>query len=135
MPRVTWLLEHDCPVVKIELVEPLSGARITRTLLADTGAGSRTDPFELILSESDCQQYLGLQSSDVVGLGGAITGTHPIYSMWVEISALSFARRVNVVAVPAAACPAGLDGFACFRFLNAFTYGNFGNGNQFGLEM
>jgi hypothetical protein len=26
------------------------------------------------------------------------------------------------------------DGIACFRFLNRFTYGNFGDPGQFGLE-
>jgi hypothetical protein len=36
------------------------------------------------------------------------------------------------VAVPA--CPEGLDGIVTFPFLNRFTYGNFGNPNQFGLE-
>jgi hypothetical protein len=42
-------------------------------------------------------------------------------------------RQINREArsVPAAACPAGLGGFARFRFLNSFTYGNFGNGGQF----
>lgn len=102
--------------------------------MADTGAGSFVSPFELILSESDCQQHVGHRSHDEVGLGGAISGTHPIYSMWVEIPALSFARQVLIVAVPAAVCPTDLDGFACFRFLNAFAYGNFGDGGQFGLE-
>ncbi len=134
MPRVTWLLEHDHPVIKVELTDPISGARITRTLLADTGAGSRADPMDLILPESDCRQYLGRPSGDQIGLGGAIVGAHPVYFMWIEIPALSFARAVRVVAVPATACPRGLDGFACFRFLNSFTYGNFGDGNQFGLE-
>ena len=30
--------------------------------------------------------------------------------------------------------PRGLDGLACFRFLNRFSYGNFGDPGQFGLE-
>ncbi|HUY31727.1 MAG TPA: hypothetical protein VMV69_03030 [Pirellulales bacterium] len=30
--------------------------------------------------------------------------------------------------------PAGFDGVACFGFLNRFTYGNFGDPHQFGLE-
>jgi hypothetical protein len=30
--------------------------------------------------------------------------------------------------------PRPFDGIACFRFLNRFTYGNFGDPNQFGLE-
>ena len=104
------------------------------TLLADTGAGSLYAPFELILGASDCQRYMGLQSSDDVTLGGAIYGTYPIYAMRVEIPVLSVIRRMRVVAVPDTACPAGLDGIACFRFLNSFTYGNFGERQQFGLE-
>jgi hypothetical protein len=30
--------------------------------------------------------------------------------------------------------PAGFDGIACFAFLDRFTYGNFGDPGQFGLE-
>jgi hypothetical protein len=33
------------------------------------------------------------------------------------------------------AYPVGFGGIACFRFLNRFTYGNFGDPNQFGLEI
>jgi len=32
------------------------------------------------------------------------------------------------------AFPPGFDGTACFGFLNRFTYGNFGDPGQFGLE-
>jgi hypothetical protein len=28
-----------------------------------------------------------------------------------------------------------LEGIACFRFLNRFTYGNFAGADQFGLEL
>jgi hypothetical protein len=31
--------------------------------------------------------------------------------------------------------PTGFDGIACFRFLNRFTYGNFGAATHFGLEV
>ena len=103
-------------------------------LLADTGAGGLYAPFELIVRASDCQRYMGLRSSDDVALGGAIIGTYPIYAVRVEIPALSVARRVRVVAVSDTACPAGMDGIACFRFLSSFTYGNFGDRRQFGLE-
>ena len=40
MPRVTWQLERSRPVVKIQLVTTASEPTATRTLLADTGAGS-----------------------------------------------------------------------------------------------
>ena len=134
MSRVTWPLECNRPIVQVQFVDTASGHKVTRTLLADTGAGSLDAPFELILRASDCQRYVGLQSSDDVALGGAIVGTYPIYAMQVEIPELTVARRVRVVAVPDPACPAGLDGIACFRFLTAFTYGNFGDRQRFGLE-
>jgi hypothetical protein len=69
-----------------------------------------------------------------MALGAAIIGTYPIYAVRVEIPALSVARRVRVVAVSDTACPAGIDGIACFRFLSSFIYGNFGDRRQFGLE-
>jgi len=134
MPRITWQLERNRPVVKIQLVATASEPTATRTLLADTGAGGLDAPFELILSASDCQRYTGLRSGQEVALGGAIVGAYPIYAMQIEISMLSWSRRVQVVAVPDAACPAGFDGIACFRFLNLFSYGNFGDRRQFGLE-
>jgi hypothetical protein len=134
MPRVTWPLEHDRPVVHVQFVETASEHRETRMLLADTGEGGLYAPFELIVRASDCQRYMGLRSSDDVALGGAIIGTYPIYAVRVEIPALSVARRVRVVAVSDTACPAGMDGITCFRFLNSFTYGNFGDRRQFGRE-
>jgi hypothetical protein len=68
-----------------------------------------------------------------VALGGAIVGTYPIYAVQMEIPELTVARRVRVVAVPDTACPVGLEGIACFRFLTSFTYGNFGARQRFGL--
>jgi hypothetical protein len=50
----------------------------------------------------------------------------------VEIPTLSFRDNVTVVGVPNP--PPDFDGIACFRFLNRFTYGNFGDKNAFGLE-
>ena len=135
MARVTWPLEHNRPIVQLQLVNTASGHTVTRTLLADTGAGTLDAPFELILRVDDCQRYMVLQSSDDVALGGAIVGTYPIYAMQVGIPELTVVRRVRVVAVPDSACPAGLDGVACFRFLTSFTYGNFGERQRFGLEV
>jgi hypothetical protein len=134
MPRVTWPLQGNRPIVQVQVVDAASGHMVTCSLLADTGAGGLDAPFELIGRVSDCERYMGLRSSDDVQLGGAIVGSYPIYALRVQIPALSFARRVRVVAVPDAACPAGLDGIAGFRFLSSFTYGNFGDRNRFGLE-
>jgi hypothetical protein len=50
----------------------------------------------------------------------------------VQIPALGFDRAVRAVAVPRV--PPGLGGVAGFRFLNRFTYGNFGDPGLFGLE-
>jgi hypothetical protein len=40
----------------------------------------------------------------------------------------------NRRAVGVPAVPPGFDGLVCFSFLNRFTYGNFGDPSQFGLE-
>ncbi len=45
---------------------------------------------------------------------------------------MGFDAVVQVAAVPAN--PQGFDGIAGFRFLNRFSYGNFGNRAEFGLE-
>lgn len=134
MPRVTWSLQRNRPIVQIQVFDAASGAMVTRTLLADTGAGGLDAPFELILRRSDCERYRGLRSSADAQLRGAIIGTYTIYAFRVELPALSFARWARVVAVPDAACPTDLDGIAGFRFLSSFTDGNFGDRNQFGLE-
>jgi hypothetical protein len=45
---------------------------------------------------------------------------------------LGFDLPAGVAGVPAN--PPGLEGIAGFRFLNRFTYGNFGNPAEFGIE-
>ena len=97
MPRVTWPLERDRPVVHVLFIETASGYRATRMLLADTGAGGLYTLFELILRASDCQRYMGLRSSDDVALGGAIIGTYPIYAVRVEIPALDLCMQCYIV--------------------------------------
>jgi hypothetical protein len=104
-----------------------------RTLVADTGGGSLKATFELGLSEDDCRQFRGHPGTPT-RLGGAFSGSFLTYLVWVEIPGLLFARHVDVVAIPAAQLPRGFDGIAAFRFLNSFTYGNFGNPDQFCLE-
>ncbi len=88
------------------MVDATSGHMVTRTLLADTGAGGLDAPFELILRVSDGEQYMGLRSSDDVQLGGAIVDTYPIYALRVEFPrchshgghgwSLSLTRRVQL---------------------------------------
>jgi hypothetical protein len=132
MPRVVWPLRHGQPAVDIVLTLAAGGQPIMRTLLADTGAGSSQSAFELILDEDDCLLCAGTAAVASIGLGGAYLGNFPLYTIFVQIPALNFAATLRAVGVPAV--PPGVDGIANFRFLNSFTYGNFGDPTQFGLE-
>jgi hypothetical protein len=131
MPRVLWPLRHGRPCVEVVLTLTQGGHPFPRTLLADTGAGSQTDPFELVLDEGECLVCGGFADLSVP-LGGSYAGLFPLYDLTVQIPALGFAQTVRAVGVPSV--PAGLDGIACFSFLNRFTYGNFGDSGRFGLE-
>ena len=130
MPRAHWTLQNELPVIEIVLELP-TGHRVARTLLADTGAGPANAPFDLILDESDCL-LAGVSVNSSVALGGAYSGSYSIYRVSIEIPALGFVGSVHAVGV--ATAPPGLDGIACFRFLNRFTYGNFADPSGFGLE-
>ena len=130
MASVEWPLRDERPVVTVQLRLAVGGYLLLRTLLADTGAGSRRDPFELILDEDDCLQCGGIPTHDV-RLGGAFVGSFPLYLVDVEIPELAFLEPLPVVGVPTS--PKGFDGLACFRFLSRFHFGNFGNPSKFGL--
>ena len=131
MALAQWPLLHDRPVIQVVLTLAQGGQKVTRRLLADTGAAGRRDPFELILDEVDCL-LCGGKLSKMVSLGGSFAGTHPVYGFPIEIPQLNFNRYLPVVGV--ANPPKGFDGVACFRVLSRFTYGNFGNPLAFGLE-
>ena len=131
MPRVQWPLRQGRPCVQVVFTLTLAGQPFPRTLLADTGAGRHTAGFELMVEEGDCLLCGGIPYS-VAHLRGAYTGSFPTYDLPVRIPALGFDEILRVVAVPSV--PAEFDGIACFRFLNRFTYGNFGDPGQFGLE-
>jgi hypothetical protein len=132
MPRILWPLRRDRPSVQISLYIAATGKEIIRHLLADTGAGTAYAGFELMLQESDCHQSGGIPAQPVT-LGGAYVGSYPVYAVRVQIQALGFDQHLRVVGVPTV--PPGLDGLAGFRFLNRFSYGNFGDPSKFGLEM
>jgi len=132
MLRVQWPLRQGRPCVEVVLTLAPGGQPCPRTLLADSGAGSQTAKFEFILAEDDCLLCGGVALPGVT-LSGAYLGAFPIYDLPVEVPALGFDQRLSAVGVPAV--PAGFDGIACFRFLNRFTYGNFGDPSQFGLEV
>lgn len=129
MPRVQWPLRHSRPCVQVVLTRTSDGQPLTRTLLADTGAGSRA--FEFILEEADCQMCGGILAS-TLKLTGAYSGVYPVYVLLVRLPALGVAHRLRAVGVPSV--PKRFDGIAGFPFLNRFTYGNFGDPGQFGLE-
>ncbi len=131
MPRVQWPLWRNRPCVQIVLSGTAASQPLPRTLLADTGAGSRRVPFELILDETDCLRCGGLPRIWVT-LRGAYRGRFRVYEIAVRLPALGFAQNLRAVGVPSILTE--FDGIACFRFLNRFTYGNFGDPGQFGLE-
>ncbi len=130
MPRVLWPLRRGRPCVQVVLTPLAGGQPLVRTVLADTGAGSDKAGVDLILDENDCL-LCGLPLK-LVRLGRAYAGTFPTYDLPVHIPALGFNQPICAVGVPSV--PVGFDGIACFSFLNRFTYGNFGDPNQFGLE-
>lgn len=131
MPRMLWSLWRNRPGVQVVLTQTATGQPLLRTLLADTGAGTRNAPFELILDEADCRRCGGLPLF-VRPLSGAYSGNYWVYEIAVQLPALGFAQRLPAVGIPSPL--SGFDGIACFRFLNCFTYGNFGDPSQFGLE-
>ena len=131
MPRVQWPLRLGRPCVEVALVVPTTGQLCLRMLLADTGAGEHNGLFALVLDESDCLLCTGKWVASLP-LRGAYSGPSNVYTMAVRMPALGFADDIPVVGVPTP--PPGFDGIAGFGFLNRFTYGNFGDPTQFGLE-
>ena len=131
MPRAIWTHLRGRPRIQIAFSLAASNRQVVRNLIADTGAGNDRSTVDLILFEPDCISFGGVSSISVV-LGGAFTGTFPVYHIRVQLPQLGFDRLLRVVGVPSV--PTGFDGLACFRFLNRFSYGNFGDPNQFGLE-
>jgi hypothetical protein len=131
MPRVQWSLSRGRPVVEVFLTLTQTSQLLPRRLLADTGAGSLQAGFDLVLEERDCLLCGGYYDCSLK-LGGAYAGVFPAYFLPVRLPAIAFQQNLRVIGVPSV--PAGFDGIACFRFLNRFTYGNFGDPSQFGLE-
>lgn len=134
MPRQTWLLQKDVPVIEVQLLEQFTGLWVNRVLLADTGAGPRFSPFEIVLSHADIARF-SMEESGSVGVSGALQGRLQVHKVQLQISALSINRYVSALSAPASSLLMGLDGIAAFRFLNSFSYGNFGSASEFGLEI
>ena len=134
MARVSWALQNGQPVVRLYLREPGTGVLLPRTLLADTGAGSSRVPIELALSENDVARF-GARGTTTMISSGAIRGQFSTASVWIELPSLNLSRQVAVMTVPASQLPQGLDGIVTYRFLNEFSFGNFGDRTTFGLEL
>jgi hypothetical protein len=132
MPRATWTHRYGRPSVRAELTLP-DGSALTLDLLVSSGGGPDGSPFDLILEETDCR-LCGGQPGPRVHLCGMsyYEGSHPTYVLPVRIPELAFDDDLTAVAVRAT--PPGFDGIACFRFLERFSYGNFGKAGEFGLE-
>jgi len=133
-PRQTWLLQDDLPVIEVLLLEPFTGSWESRTLLADTGAGPRFSPFEIVLSHADIARF-GQQELGEAGVIGALQGRLTVFSVQLQIPRLGVDISVDALSAPSLSMLGGLDGIAAFRFLNSFFYGNFGSPYEFGLEV
>jgi hypothetical protein len=131
MPRLQWPLVGGRPVVQVGLTVALTTRQLSRTLLADTGAGVAGAGIDLILRETDCQRCGGVDAG-LVRLGRAYAGLFPAFTIRVRLPSLGFDKYLHAVGVPSG--PRGLDGVACFPFLSRFTYGNSGDPGTFGLE-
>lgn len=134
MPRQMWLLQRDVPVIEVQLREPFTGFWVNRVLLADTGAGPCFSPFEIVLSPADIARC-GEEELAEAGVSGALQGRLVIHKVRLQISALNVQSSVRALCAPASSLLMGLDGIGAFRFLNGFSYGNFGTPDQFGLEV
>jgi hypothetical protein len=87
MPRAHWTLVRGRPAIVVILTLAQDGRRVTRNLLADTGAGTAHCGFELLLEENECVLTGGISCQPVV-LGGAYAGSFPVYVVRVEIPEL-----------------------------------------------
>ncbi|NCO41008.1 MAG: hypothetical protein COZ06_24165 [Armatimonadetes bacterium CG_4_10_14_3_um_filter_66_18] len=105
-----------------------------RRLLADTGAGPVYAPYELLLGEDDCLRF-GPAPMGATELGGAFSGRFLVYPVGIVLPLRPEVRWVPAVALRHPRLPAGFDGIASLRFLNRFTYGNFGQPDRFGLQL
>ena len=52
MPRAQWALFQERPTIEVVLTLAQGGQKMTRRLLADTGAGNARARFEMLLDET-----------------------------------------------------------------------------------
>jgi hypothetical protein len=75
----------------------------------------------------------GARPYNAITLKRAYGGPHNVYLVRVQIPELAFDRYLSVAGISTP--PQGFHGVACFCFLNGFSYGNFGDPGQYGLEI
>ena len=97
MPRVSWPLRNGRPSVQVVLTITRGAHPFTRTLVADTGAGSQTAGFDLILLETECKFCDGVDLLSPVPLVGAYAGSFPVYELRVRVPALGFDQKLRAV--------------------------------------
>jgi hypothetical protein len=132
MPRATWPLSRGRPIIEATLALAQGGQVVVRRLIADTGAGSSRSGIDILLDEQDCLLCGGTPMKSVI-LSGAYVGSFPTYALRLAIPHLGVNQTVLAVGLPAP--PSTFDSIACFRFLNRFTYGDFGSPGEFSLEI
>ncbi|HMC66949.1 MAG TPA: hypothetical protein VKI65_18575, partial [Gemmataceae bacterium] len=91
--------------MEVTLTLAADGLPFPRILLADSGAGSRTARFQLILDEDDCL-LCGGNPLQPITLGGAYTGSFPLRRLRPVLMALlvlasSTASATATLAIPA----------------------------------
>src|SRR6266478_5302547 len=97
MPAAQWPLQNDRPMIEIVL-SAKAGQNLVCCLVADTGAGTRQSVYQFILAENDCTQC-GAILVGHVKLGGAYSGSFPVYLVQIAIPQLNFNEPVPAVGV------------------------------------
>src|SRR5438132_994935 len=98
MPPAQWSLQNGRPLIEVTFPLAGGGQNGVRRLVADTGAGTRQSVFQVILTENDCLQSGGILMGHVQ-LGGAYTGSFPVYLVALRIAQLNFDEPIPVVGV------------------------------------
>lgn len=131
MPIASWELVRNRPAIRLSIVDPTTGRTHPRILLADTGAGTKSAPFEVLMDEDDCLLFAD-RPGEMFRLTGAYSGNFRAYFLLLRVDEFDLVREISAIGVEHT--PAGFDGIAGFRFLRRFTYGNFGDADRFGLS-
>jgi len=130
--RASWPLRSGRPCIEVVLWRTADGTDYPRVLLADTGAGAADLDVELILAESDCLTCSRRRAGHT-SITGAFAGYYSLFEIRVCVPVIGFDQIV--IAAGVRSISRNFDGVAGYRFLNRFTFGNFGLRDQFGIEV